>query len=90
MLIAVSRFILLLSLPLVNHKLIYNVVLITVLQQSDSVIHIPVFNSFFKYTFRYGLPFFFGLCSVFIATGSFLVAMSEGYSSLQCVNFSLQ
>ena len=64
--IAISQFIPLPSFPLGNHKLIYNVMLITVIKQRDSVVYISIFTFFlkiYKYTFHYGLSFFFFFCA---------------------------
>ena len=75
--------------------MIYNVVLVSGVQQSDLVIHIHI-STLFQILFPYRWFFFvvvvvfLWLHWVFVAVcGLSLVAVSRGYSWLRCVGFSL-
>ena len=64
--------------------MIHNVVLVSGVQQSDSVIHISILFFFFK------LIYLFRLCWVFVSVrGLSLVAASGGHSSSRCAGLSL-
>ena len=69
--------------------MIYNVVLVSAAQQSDSVIHIHI-SILFQTLFFFNLFIYFWLCWVFVSVrGLSLVAASGGHSSSRCAGLSL-